>query len=91
SHLAFEDGDVILRSTDGVEFRVHKYILSISSPFFSSMFTLPQTSGETQTIEIAEDAKTLDALLRFIYPTSGLRRIENLEEGISILFASRKY
>ncbi|KAI0349570.1 hypothetical protein OH77DRAFT_1431978 [Trametes cingulata] len=34
--------DVILRTPDGVEFRVHKLILSEASPVFGDMFTLPQ-------------------------------------------------
>lgn len=35
------DADIILRSSDLVDFRVYKVILSLVSPFFRSMFTLP--------------------------------------------------
>src|SRR5258708_4880046 len=34
--------DVILRSADGVEFRVFMLFLSLASPFFETLFGLPQ-------------------------------------------------
>ena len=36
------DADVILRSCDHVDFRFHKSLLSLASPFFCNMFALPQ-------------------------------------------------
>lgn len=70
--------DAILRSSDNVDFRVFKLILSLSSPFFETLFDLPQPSEEkyrdTETkdglplICVPEDSITLDALLRFCYP-----------------------
>lgn len=41
-----EDADVILRSSDNIDFRVYKVILSRSSDFFKGMFTLPQSSNQ---------------------------------------------
>jgi len=35
------DADTVLRSSDGEEFRVHRIILSLASPVFQGMFTLP--------------------------------------------------
>lgn len=71
--------DVILRSCDLVDFRIHRGILTESSPFFSDMFELPQPvqaepTGATETarappvVDMTEDAETLDAFLRLLYP-----------------------
>ncbi|KAG6330410.1 hypothetical protein ID866_8679, partial [Astraeus odoratus] len=70
--------DAILRSSDNVDFRVFQLFLSLASPFFETLFDLPQpseeTSADTETIDglpvipMSEDSKTLDALLRFCYP-----------------------
>lgn len=71
--------DVVLRSCDLVDFRVHSRILTEASPFFSDMFELPQPPGaEPNTtsgahalppvVDMAEDAETLDLLLRLLYP-----------------------
>ncbi|KAF8334628.1 uncharacterized protein EI90DRAFT_3288126 [Cantharellus anzutake] len=90
SYLTYADGDVVLRSTDGIDFRVHKCVLSIASPFFSDMFNRLQTDSGARTIEIGEDAAILDTILRFTYSTHTIRRIEELDEGISLILASRK-
>lgn len=39
----FDDrnADVIFRSSDDIDFHVHKSILSFASPFFHDLFTLP--------------------------------------------------
>ncbi|KAL5531221.1 hypothetical protein ACEPAG_4097 [Sanghuangporus baumii] len=79
-------GGVILKSVDGVEFRVYKNILALVSPFFRDMFTLPQVdesndgehqgkasaapTAEVQAIDISESSSTIDTLLRLLYPIS---------------------
>ncbi|KAJ8489245.1 hypothetical protein ONZ45_g13651 [Pleurotus djamor] len=74
SPLNRQDADMILRSSDGVEFRVHKVILSIASPFFNDMFSMPQPKsslGRKLDLEIVpfdEDSGTLDLVLRYCYP-----------------------
>lgn len=64
--------DVILRSSGPkvVEFRVHKAILSIASPVFEDMFSLPQpvTEKALPVCDVSEDAITVEALLRLVYP-----------------------
>jgi len=66
--FSFPAGDVILRSADNVNFRVHTILLSLASPFFHDMFSLPQTSNELQTIQMTEKADVLVAILQLIYP-----------------------
>ncbi|KAJ7776040.1 hypothetical protein DFH07DRAFT_732034 [Mycena maculata] len=76
-HAPFDDtgADVILRSSDGIDFHVHRLVLSLASPFFKDMFTLPQPNSEpdytkpdTPVILMSESALVLDRALRFWYP-----------------------
>src|SRR6267154_3816499 len=94
--------DVILRSADGVEFRVFKLFLSLGSPFFETLFDLPQTSDGAAdqemkdglaVIVVSEDNKTLDSFLRFCYPSTLAEdpSLENLTDVLSVLAAARKY
>ncbi|KAK0504381.1 hypothetical protein EDD18DRAFT_1133362 [Armillaria luteobubalina] len=64
--------DVILVSSDEIAFHAHKAILSLASPFFKDMFTLPQPMIITSKpiISMAEDSEMLDKILRFCYPCS---------------------
>lgn len=67
------DADVILRSSDGKELRVHRLILSLSSPVFQSMFSLPQSAEpapEIPTIDVPESSDILQPFLQYLYPRS---------------------
>ncbi|KAG2366386.1 hypothetical protein BDR07DRAFT_1606934 [Suillus spraguei] len=94
--------DVILRSADGVEFRVFKLFLSLASPFFETLFGLPQApdgaadqemKDDLAVIAMSEDSKTLDSFLRFCYPPTLADdpSLENLTDVLSMLAAARKY
>ncbi|KAF8552598.1 hypothetical protein OG21DRAFT_1486100 [Imleria badia] len=45
----FDDlnADIVLHTSDHVDFHVFRFILTLSSPFFQSMFTLPQPPDES--------------------------------------------
>ncbi|KAJ7355921.1 hypothetical protein DFH08DRAFT_853915 [Mycena albidolilacea] len=73
-------GDVILRSSDGVDFRVHQVVMSLASPIFATMFALPQPEGETEPVAMAESAVALDRMLRFWYPGTEPPVIDTLDE-----------
>ncbi|KAG1737185.1 hypothetical protein EDB19DRAFT_1853014 [Suillus lakei] len=94
--------DVILRSADGVEFRVFMLFLSLASPFFETLFGLPQAPDGAAdqemkdglaVIAVSEDSKTLDTFLRFCYPSTLAEdpSLNNLSEVLSVLAAARKY
>ncbi|KAI6106063.1 hypothetical protein EDD16DRAFT_205335 [Pisolithus croceorrhizus] len=95
--------DVILRSSDDIDFRVFKLFLSLASPFFETLFDLPQPSEEANddmdikdglpVIPVSENGKTLDSLLRFCYPCTLAEDpvIEDFREIISIFDAAQKY
>lgn len=93
----FPDADLILRAdgADASEFRVHCCVLAISSPFFRQMFTLPQplspqANTDVPVIDLAENTKTVDILLRFIYPIPD-PHITTLDELALVLAAAYKY
>ncbi|THG92564.1 hypothetical protein EW026_g8376 [Hermanssonia centrifuga] len=65
--------DIVIRTSDNVDFHLHKAILSIASPFFNDMFTLPQPFPKSEDltadpIVVSEDSQTMDGLLRLCYP-----------------------
>ncbi|KAI0713547.1 hypothetical protein C8Q76DRAFT_568430, partial [Earliella scabrosa] len=89
--------DLILRSSDRVDFRVRSHILLEASSFFETMLSLPQPpSGPSQTderpiIELAEDSVVLEALLRICYPIEKEDSHRTLAEVEPILRAALKY
>ncbi|KZT07216.1 uncharacterized protein LAESUDRAFT_749542 [Laetiporus sulphureus 93-53] len=71
------DADVIVRTSDMVDFHVFMVILRFASRFFEDMFSLPQPvhpedhceqSSRVPIIPVTEDSATLDCLLRLCYP-----------------------
>ncbi|GJE95529.1 hypothetical protein PsYK624_117140 [Phanerochaete sordida] len=91
----FDEGDVVLRSSDGVDFRVHRNILALASPFFKSMFSLYQPSGAhveggIPVIPVAEPGNVVDHLLRFCYPVRN-PTIADIATLGSVLQAAIKY
>ncbi|KAF4610615.1 hypothetical protein D9613_007147 [Agrocybe pediades] len=101
------EADIILRSSDKepVDFRVFKILLSLSSPFFADLFSLPQPSTpyacsdecvdgmRTPVMQVAETAETLRVLLGFCFPISAheLPRLTSFEEIQRIAEAASKY
>lgn len=98
-----DKADVILRASDNIDFRVFKLFLSLASPFFETLFDLPQPSVEMNTdaeikdglpvIPVSEDSNTLDPLLRFCYPCTLADDpvLENFRDVVNILEAAKKY
>ena len=97
-----DDGDVILRTCQepGLthDFRVHKFILSLASPVFKDMFTLPQPPDQNQseehqlpTIDVLDPPQVLDTILRFIYPGAEFPTFLSLSTVSALLSAADKY
>lgn len=97
SPFDYDDADVTLRSSDEFDFHVHKLILSTSSPFFKSMFSLPQTDAtvslnQKPIIDLQENSQTIAVLLTQIYPVvSATTEPETLDEIVDALAAAQKY
>ncbi|KAH9168372.1 hypothetical protein EDB89DRAFT_2099814 [Lactarius sanguifluus] len=73
SHLKVPDANIIVRSSDQVNFRVHKSLLAMSSPFFDDLLSLPQPpDGEIvdglPVVQLSEDASSLNSLVTLLYP-----------------------
>ncbi|KAF9444866.1 hypothetical protein P691DRAFT_303776 [Macrolepiota fuliginosa MF-IS2] len=98
------DADVILRSSDKepVDFRVFKLFLSLASPFFAMIFTLPQPNSPiyaeeyedgVPVVQMSEDKRTLHLLLKFCYPIAllDIPRLSSLQELQSIAQAAFKF
>ncbi|TBU33975.1 hypothetical protein BD311DRAFT_735670 [Dichomitus squalens] len=63
------DADIVLRSADGVDFCVRSHILIEASPVFESILSIPQPQMDGRPIiDLTEDHKTLDIILRICYP-----------------------
>ncbi|KAI9464705.1 hypothetical protein HD554DRAFT_1249783 [Boletus coccyginus] len=94
--------DIILRSSDNIDFRVFKLFLTLASPFFETLFEIPQPTEPNNdqeikdglaVIRVQENEKTLDTLLRFCYPCTLAEdpKLEALEDLVDVLEAARKY
>ncbi|KAJ6568699.1 hypothetical protein B0H19DRAFT_989184 [Mycena capillaripes] len=86
----FDDtgADTILRASDGVDFHVYRQVLSLSSPFFKDLFSIPQPESEPEVpvIPVAESSHLLDRLLRMFYPgTDSLLAVEGVDELAEII------
>lgn len=96
--------DAILRSSDGVDFRVRKAILAEASSVFQSMFSLPaepasdgaSVSGSSDAqdlpvVPMAEDRTSLEGMLRLCYPPDGSLRKMTLDTISRVFPVLRKY
>ncbi|KAH9000402.1 hypothetical protein EDB92DRAFT_1831068 [Lactarius akahatsu] len=91
------DADTILRSSDQVDFPVYRVILSASSSFFKSMFSLPQPEAsvlekQKPVIDLTENSRTISIILTLIYPVvSVATEPESLDDMIDACVAAKKY
>lgn len=89
-----EDADLVLISSDGSHFRVHKFILGKTSSFFRDMFTIPtpldDNDGGPPEVPLAEPANIVEAFLRICYAKKRLRNIP-FEDIAALYEVGRKY
>ena len=88
------DADVILRCSDGKELRIHSLILSLASPIFQGMFSLPQPTqpprSQTPTIDVPETSDILEPLIQYLYPRSQ-PKVSDLAMWEALYTAADKY
>jgi hypothetical protein len=89
------DADVILRTSGGKEFHAHKLVLSLASPVFRDMFSVPQPPAESSqtlidTVGVDDPPEALDLFLQIIYPITN-PPISDVETLASILRIADKY
>jgi hypothetical protein len=98
------DAEVIIRSSDHVDFRVFKAFLSSVSGVFKDMFAIPQGPGDIITadeemrdglpvIPITEESQVVETLLMFCYPNilTSAPVLKTMEEILPILKVAIKY
>ena len=67
------DANLIIKSSDLVDFRVHKPVLAMTSPFFKDLLSLPQPS-DSETVDglpvvrLPESSELLNSLVTMLYP-----------------------
>src|SRR6266581_5857274 len=89
------NADIIIQSCDFINFRVHKLLLSLSSPFFNDMFSLPQPSNQEgidglPVVRLSEDAEVLNCLLTMLYPIPSIVP-DSYDKAVELLAACQKY
>lgn len=89
--------DIILRSCDGVDFRVITFFLKLASSSFDSFIEKAaqsdQIEGDLPIVSVEENHRVLDIWLRFCYPSTLAEDppLHELEDIIPVLEAARKY
>ena len=93
--LDVPDASLIIRSSDLVDFRIHKPVLAIASPFFADLLSLPQPSNgesvdELPVVHFPEDAELLNCLVSMLYP---IRPVipGSYDKVLHLLAACQKY
>ncbi|KAH9020949.1 hypothetical protein EDB85DRAFT_2120444 [Lactarius pseudohatsudake] len=87
--------DVMIQSSDLVNFRVNKVVLSVSSPFFADMFSLPQPPDNDvvdglPVVRLSEDAELLSRLLTMLYPVPSVVP-DSYDKAVELLAVCQKY
>ncbi|KAJ3711200.1 hypothetical protein C8R42DRAFT_648338 [Lentinula raphanica] len=85
------DADIVILSSDNVQFRLHRKRLELSSGLFPLAAELPETSSK-EVVRLTESGKTLDLLFQFMYPQrypslSGLK----VDQLLALAEAAEKY
>ena len=93
--------DIVIRSSDGVNFHVRSGIVAEASPIFSDMFEIPLPDRHANpnspdfmdgkpVVTVQEDNVTLDRLLRLCYPTAD-PVLSEMRDVRTVLAAALKY
>ena len=95
--LDMANADIIIQSCDSINFRIHKSILTLSSPFFGDMISLPQPAESDQEVlnglpivRLSEDADVLKCLLTMLYPIPSIIP-DSYNKTLMVLAAAQKY
>jgi hypothetical protein len=89
------DANLIIRSSDLVNFRVHKSLLAMTSPFFRDLLSRPQHSDSESidglpVVQLSEDAELIDNLISMLYPVHPVTP-NSYDKVLYLLAACQKY
>ena len=93
--LDVPDANVILRSSDKVNFRVHQGVLALSSPFFKDLLSLPQPPDNEPIdglpiVQVPENAELLNSLISLLYPILPVKP-RSYKKVFTLLATCQKY
>jgi hypothetical protein len=93
--LVLTDANLIIRSSDRVNFRVHKSVLAMTSPLFKDLLSLPQPPDSEiidglPVVEFPEDADLLRSLVSMLYPGHNVPP-STYDKVLYLLAACQKY
>jgi hypothetical protein len=93
--LDLPEASIILRSSDQVNFRVHKLVLAMSSPFFKDLLSLPQPPDAEivdglPVVALPEHAGLLNSLISFLYPITPVIP-DSYQKVFALLAVCQKY
>jgi hypothetical protein len=93
--LDVPDADIIVRSSDQANFRIHKSVLAMSSPFFKDLLSLPQPPDAEivdglPVVALPEDASLLNSLISLFYPTTPVIP-DSYQKEFALLAVCQKY
>ena len=93
--LDIPDPNLIIRSSDHVNFRVHKSLLAMASPFFRDLLSLPQPPNSESVdgipvVQLPEDAELLNSLVSMLYPVCAVKP-KSYDKVLDLLAACQKY
>ena len=93
--LDVPDADIIVRSSDQANFRIHKSVLALSSPFFKDLLSLPQPpDGEIvdglPVVALPEDTGLLNSLMSLLYPVTTVIP-DSYQKVLALLAVCQKY
>ena len=94
-YMNLPEASIIVRSSDKVNFRVHKPVLAMSSPFFKDLLSLPQPSDSElvdglPVVELPENAGLLNSLIPLLYPITPMIP-DSYQKVFALLAVCEKY
>ncbi|KAI0072332.1 hypothetical protein K474DRAFT_1563102, partial [Panus rudis PR-1116 ss-1] len=97
-----ENADVVLRSFDRIERRIHKIFLTSASPVFADILGMPgtpRTSGPTHTptgvliceVSVDETSAIVTGILRFCHPAASPPVVRTVSDACDLYIAADKF
>ncbi|OBZ70638.1 hypothetical protein A0H81_09193 [Grifola frondosa] len=95
------DADIIVRSSDDIEFRLYKVVLAKASPIFKALSASTQQTGDGDqsaaafpeglpVITVSEDGQIFENLMRLCYPVEQ-PHFDRLDDAAGVMEAAKKY
>ena len=89
------DANIMIRSSDQANLRVHKSVLAMSSPFFKDLLSLPQPPDAEVVdglplVALPEDSGLLNSLISLFYPIAPVIP-ESYQKVFALLAVCQKY